>query len=372
MFPSQVNVVQAPAVAGDFASDNPRFTVDAGPGALVAGALGVAVGLFGWSDANNQIVNNFGAGAPTGFVARQQQALIVNFLAEASNNIPQGLGLTLFSGGDFWVLNSGAAAVTIGQKAYANNATGAITFAATGTPPVGASVTGSIAVNSATGSIAANSGTASIGGTTMTVTAVGAGGAYFAGQALSGTGVAVGTTIVRQLTGTLGSTGTYQVSISQTTASTTITATGGTFTAASALTGTFAIGQTLTGTGISQTTTIIGLISGAGGLGTYAVDVGTVVASTTITASGGTLTVTATASGAIALNDVISGSGVTAGTYVTKFVTGTGGNGTYLVSVSQTASSTAITVNAGFETKWIATSNAGAGELVKMSSHSLG
>lgn len=67
--------------------------------------------------------------------------------------------------------------------------------------------------------------TASIAGTTMTVSAVGSG-VLGVGNTLSGTGVTTGTKILLQLTGTAGSTGTYQVSISQTVSSTTVTATG--------------------------------------------------------------------------------------------------------------------------------------------------
>lgn len=372
MFPQTVNTVQAPAVAGDPADHNPRATVDAGPGALIAGALGVAVGLFAWADAANATVSNSGAGAPTGFVMRSQQALITNFLQESSSTIPQGLPVTLHSAGSFWVRNAGTAASAIGQKAYANNATGAISFAATGTPPAAAVVTGSIAVNAGSASsVALNSFTASISGTTMTVSAVGTG-AVFPGQTITGTGVTNTTTVLEQLTGTTGSTGTYRVSVSQTVASTTITGSGGTLTVGGTVTGTFVPGQTITGTGISATTTILSNISGTGGAGTYAVDVATTVASTAITASGGTLTVSGVTSGAIALNDTISGSGVTAGTYVSKFLTGTGGTGTYLVSASQTASSTTITVAAATETKWVAMSVGAPGELVKMSTHLLG
>lgn len=65
--------------------------------------------------------------------------------------------------------------------------------------------------------------TASIAGTTMTVTAVGAGTIY-PGANIKGTGVTPGTVILSQLSGTTGGVGTYQVSISQTVASTTITA----------------------------------------------------------------------------------------------------------------------------------------------------
>jgi hypothetical protein len=66
--------------------------------------------------------------------------------------------------------------------------------------------------------------TASIATTTMTVTAITSGPIY-PGMVITGTGVTAGTRIVSQLTGTDGSTGTYQVSVSQTVASTTITGT---------------------------------------------------------------------------------------------------------------------------------------------------
>jgi hypothetical protein len=66
--------------------------------------------------------------------------------------------------------------------------------------------------------------TASIATTTMTVTAITSGSIY-PGMVITGTGVTAGTRIVSQLTGTDGSTGTYQVSVSQTVASTTITGT---------------------------------------------------------------------------------------------------------------------------------------------------
>lgn len=65
--------------------------------------------------------------------------------------------------------------------------------------------------------------TASISTTTMTVSAVGSG-VLSAEQTISGTGVTPRTTIINQLTGTPGGTGTYTVSISQTVGSTTITA----------------------------------------------------------------------------------------------------------------------------------------------------
>lgn len=58
--------------------------------------------------------------------------------------------------------------------------------------------------------------------------------------------------------------------------------------------------------------------------------------------SAATLTVSSRSVGSIRVGEVISGSGVTAGTTVTALGTGTGGVGTYTVSPSQTVSSTTM------------------------------
>lgn len=65
---------------------------------------------------------------------------------------------------------------------------------------------------------------------------------------------------------------------------------------------------------------------------------------TTFTASQAlnVLTVTAVASGTIYLGMIITGTGVTAGTMITAFGTGTGGAGTYTVSTSATVASTTM------------------------------
>ena len=78
-FQKQVNSTPAPAVAGDFASSNPRATVDAGQGGLVAGLTGVVVGQFAWVDPADGVTtyNRGTAGVmPAGFVHRDQQGLI--------------------------------------------------------------------------------------------------------------------------------------------------------------------------------------------------------------------------------------------------------------------------------------------------------
>jgi len=132
VFQLSVNVTQAPAQAGDFASSNPRHSALVTEGGYVAGAGGLTIGLFAWADtATGQVLLNTGSGAPTGFVHREMQAMITAYLGSAGYVIPAGFGVGgLFDGGDFWVKNAGAGAVTIGMKAFANNTNGTISFAA--------------------------------------------------------------------------------------------------------------------------------------------------------------------------------------------------------------------------------------------------
>ncbi len=142
-FQTSVNLTQAPAVAGDFASANPRHSVLSVPGGFVAGAAGLTIGLFAWADsATGTVLLNSGTGAPTGFVHRDLQALITTYLAEYGMTIPAGFGVgELFNGGDFWVKDAGASAVTIGMKAFANNTNGTISFAAAGATVSGSTET---------------------------------------------------------------------------------------------------------------------------------------------------------------------------------------------------------------------------------------
>lgn len=310
-FQTQAYNQPAAAVAGDWASANPYFSFLAGPGALVAGEGGVTVGRFCWAtapfdaDGTPGVVYSNGAGAVSGFVAREQQALNSTYLSPTGNVIPKGFGVSVYTGGDFWVVNDGDVAAVPGMKAYADFSTGKVRFAATGTPVSSASVTGSIAA--ATGSF-----TGTIVDDVLTITAVGSGVAVVGGT-LSGAGVATGTKIVRQLTGTAGGVGTYAVSIADQD-----------------------------------------------------------VASTTISETYGTLTVTAVGSGALEVGAVLSGSGVTAGTTITALGTGAGGTGTYVVSPTQTAGSTTITAVGDVETKWYAMSSGAVGSLVKISDHPTG
>lgn len=128
---------------------------------------------------------------------------------------------------------------------------------------------------------------------------------------------------------------------------------GTTLTVSSVLNGTIAVGQALFGQGLAQNTVITALGTGTGGTGTYTVSDSQTVASTTINStaapaivtgsiSGTTLTVSAVTSGTLKIGQTIEGTGITDGTIITAFGTGSGGAGTYTVSASQTVSSTTI------------------------------
>lgn len=145
----------------------------------------------------------------------------------------------------------------------------------------------------------------------------------------------------------------------------TVTASSGAF---------IAPGAAITGTNIQAGTTVVSQVSGtAGGIGVYNLNIPQTVASETIAGTYGLLTVSATGSGALVVGSVLSGTNVVAGTYVSGFGTGTGGNGTYYVSNNTVVASTTITATAAIETKWYCMDAGRApGELVRMSSWALG
>ena len=279
-FQKQVNLTPAPAVAGDFASSNPRATVLAGPGGLVAGALGVNVGKFAWVDDDGVTVQGFGTAtkAPSGFVHREQQALIQQYLAEAGMNIPQGFPVVLHNEGDFWAKLAGDNAATIGAAIYADYSNGDVCAVAA---PAGASVTASIgATFTATGT-----------GTSLVVTSVT--GRISIGDKIAGTGVTAGTTIAAQVSGTPGGAGTYTTSAATTAAAATVTAFGTVLNVTAVGSGVLEVGDPVSGTGIPSGAVVASQLSGtAGGVGIYTLDTAATAyaASTTVTAVGGVLT----------------------------------------------------------------------------------
>lgn len=275
-FQNKVNLVQAPAVEGDFASTNPRASVLAGPGGLVAGLFGVIVGRFGWLLSDGKTVSSFGQGnvKPAGFVARTQQALIEVYLQEYSMIIPEGFGVTLHDAGDFWVKVAGSTAATIGAQVYANYADGSASVSA----PAGATATGSMGATF----------TATATGNQLAVTSVT--GKLVVGDTLSGTGIPAGTTIIAGPSA--GGAGTYTTSVVTTAAAATVTSFGVNL-HVTAVTGTLNLGDPISGTGIPAGATIESQVGGAiGGIGDYTLNVPATayVASTALTTTGGILT----------------------------------------------------------------------------------
>jgi hypothetical protein len=123
-----------------------------------------------------------------------------------------------------------------------------------------------------------------------------------------------------------------------------------TLTVDSVLSGIIGVGQAIFADGMAKNTVITALGTGTGGVGTYTVSNSQTVATTTINSTsppavftggilGNTLTVFAISSGTLQIGQTIEGAGVTDGTIITDFVTGSGGVGTYTISASQTAPS---------------------------------
>lgn len=203
-----------------------------------------------------------------------------------------------------------------------SNAASIITTGLTGSVPVGASVTGSIAAETA-------SFTGSIAGNVLYVTAV-ASSLIVPGEILNGTGVTASTMITSQLSGTANGIGTYAVNIAQVTASTTISGTYGLMTVTAVGSGTLAVGQTLSGSGVTSASLLTGLGTGTGGTGTYYVDLTQTASSTTITAD---------ATSPVVTYDSVSGgfivtSGIQGPASTMAFATGTIAAGLMLTQVT--------------------------------------
>lgn len=215
-FPTFVNNEMAPAVAGDFASMNPRAVALAGPGAFRAAdnalstpavpVAGPVIGNFAWGF-NGLAYGTKKVPAVLGFVANELQTVITAFLGQFRTTVQGGFPITLFTHGDFFAnVFSTTGAVAVGDEIYADQDTGAAT--------TNSGVFTGTAVQTAAAAI-------------MSVTVVAAG-VLRAGAILSGAGVDSGLTVVNQLTSTetdghFGGKGTYTVSTTTGFTSTAIT-----------------------------------------------------------------------------------------------------------------------------------------------------
>lgn len=322
-FQSTIHRDQAPGVEGDFASLNPFSSVLAGAGALVAPAGGVDVGKFVWVGPNGQVSRSYIAGYQLGFVGRNQQALITEFLGEATMRVPEGFMLNVFSSGDFWARFPAGAQV--GQNVYADPNDG--------TPLAGATAP---SLASGTGS-AGFTGTATLanGSTTLTV-ATATAGILSPGDLVTGTSIPANTSIVAQLTGTPGKVGTYQMSAAATADVGSAEAIVGhsnfmLVTAVSA--GAFTFGDPISGTNVSGGTTVTGQATPFSGVATLNSDTSFVV--TSVTPGTDLLRVGAT----------VVGAGIPASTTISSQSSGTpGGVGTYVLSQAATATGAGVEV----------------------------
>ena len=292
-FQTTINYQPAVGIEGDWASANPFGSFIAPAGGLTAGPLGVTAGRFAWADMAG-VVRNIGSYAAAangatflggstayaatngigqvGFVHRDQLSLITTWMAQQTMTVVPGSEMTMLDAGDVWC--KFAAGATPGQKVYAYYADGTAYAAATASAPSGTVATSTLATATAslTASIApAQPFNGAFPYGIMTVTVVGSGVVY-PGAKLSGGATVSGTQVLEQLSGTAGGVGTYLVSIAQTVASRTITATYGLLTLGATPSGvTPALGQVVTGTDSTNTiatgTQITAFIAGGVGSG---------------------------------------------------------------------------------------------------------
>jgi hypothetical protein len=310
-FQKSVSVQPAPAVAGDFSDGNPRSFVVAGPGGLVAGPNGLTIARAAWLQASN--------------VDQDGEATIVNNTGSGPisgivHRQQQGLITTFLADSamsvpqGFPVSLMSEGGVWLKNEGSSQALPGQYAYAAYANGAFSFAAANAASTAAFTGGIAAGTAsfTASISGDQMTVTGT-VTGTIYPGSPISGSGVASGNSIVSQISGTTGGDGVYAVSIPEES-----------------------------------------------------------VASTTITASYGLLTVSAVSSGALGVGDAVT-TGASAGTVVTALGTGSGATGTYVVNNTQTVTSgTSMACGTNVQTKFFAMTSGLPGELVKVSSHQLG
>ena len=122
MFQKNVGMRQASGGPGDFASANPHSTIASEEGQIVAAAGGVTMGQFCFvkdGAASGSIPATLsGSGGLIGFVGRG----IFPYAHIAPNEngvkiIPEGLAVTVYDSGDFWI--SAPSAAKVGQSVFA-------------------------------------------------------------------------------------------------------------------------------------------------------------------------------------------------------------------------------------------------------------
>jgi hypothetical protein len=356
-FQTRVNLYNPIGVPGDFASANPRATVlTPNGGSLVAGPAGVQIGKFAWIGADGRTVSNSGQYpvTPDGFVHRDQQGLLTEYLQAAGSIIPPGFPVTLHVAGDFLARNAGPSSIARRTALYVSYLDGSVGTAAgtagSVTATLGSTNTASLGSTNTAALGSTSTGTAVVSNSDQ-ITLSSVTGLVSIGDVVSGVGITPGTTILAFVSGTNGGAGVYQLSAANTAASATITSFGTTV-RVTVSTGLISIGDTISGgAGFPVGATVSAFVSGTlGGIGIYTISApGTAytASSTGVTTFGSVVKVTAVST-YISVGDTITGGAgfPSAATTVTGLVSGTlGGTGTYTISnrgTAYTASATGV------------------------------
>jgi hypothetical protein len=311
-FQTRMNVNPPVGVEGGFASENPRKTLPASNGAFVADPVnGATLGRFCWADSTMSFVSNFAQSgipvAPSGLLAAEMQARVIQPEAESSMVVLPGAILEVFTDADIWMRDNVVAA-TPGQKAFANLFDGSMLAANTGSFPTYPAGTGAV-------------GKATFATNVMTVTTA-TFGVLGIGDLVTGSGLPFNTRVAGF--------GSYNLGTGLGTV--VLTTTPGTITPA-----------------INFTSVPAEEFGGATGTATFATDVMTVVSTT---------------AGSFYAGQLIQSSGVTAGTYIVAQLSPT----TFQLSTTPgtITLAQAVTASAWIETAFSVESLAGEGELVKV------
>ena len=377
-FQTRVNTYNPFGVAGDFASANPRATaLTPETGALVAGPNGVTIGKFAWVEPDGRTVTNYGqAGVvPRGFVHRDQQGLLTQYLQSAGMLIAPGFPVTLMTQGDFLAVNAGSGATTINEAIYASYSDGSVIPGSAGLPTVPSSVTATLGSTNTAALGSTSTGTA-VAGNPYQITLSSLTGLVSIGDTISGVGVPTGTTVTAFISGTSGAAGVYQLSQANTASAATIT-TYGNVVKVSASTGLVSVGDTISGGGgfpVGATITSVVSGGGVGAAGVYTMSApGTayVASATGVTTFGTVLNVTAITGTLVIGQPITATGGIAAGTSIEGFISGTlGGVGLYTLNIpgtAYTASGTIVISAGGIVTNFTAQSVCNVGELVQIS-----
>ena len=380
-FQTRVQNFPAPGVEGDFASANPRSTTLAGPGGLVCGPVGVFVGRFAWIEPDMKTTNNFGSGpaAPDGFVHRDQQGLLTQYLEVASLLVPAGFPITLHNGGDFWARNLGPAALTKGATVYAGYADGGIYSSA----PAGASVTATLGSTNTASLGATFTAAASVASNELVITAVT--GVISIGDTVNGSGITDAPQITAQLSGTTGGAGTYQLNNPETCTGGTVTSFGDVINV-TAVSTYISIGDTVSHANYPSGATIAAQLSGTlGGVGVYQLSApGTeyVASAAAVLTYGITFKATAIGSGVLApgqpITDSTTAANVATGAAILAQINGApGGIGVYTLNLSSAggggtyAAGDTLVASGGIDSGWkcypTSPGDGAVGSLVKIS-----